>query len=213
MDVVFTGLVAARTPPESLNPTHPPPIPHPSRHADHLSLPVTPGRRRHRPLGRSRTRSYHPCPPLPYNVEAFTSLQFRGTSKSNISEPYHCQHPPFLPSLPPIHPKRSMDKCRTCTKYTKQLSLSLRETSAGNVHSSAKAPFPSHPSIHPYDTLISSHTLICILSKKSNPILQFQHLPKLSSQTCTSLLYCSSAFLTISQTPLRLPPNKHRHIS
>lgn len=120
---------------------------------------------------------------------------------------------PFLPSLPPIHPKRSMDKCRTCTKYTKQLSLPLREKSAGNVHSSAKAAFPSHPSIHPYDTLISSHTLICILSKKSNPILQFQHLPKLSSQTCTSLLYCSSAFLTISQTPLRLPPNKHRHIS
>lgn len=158
MDVVFTGLVAARTPPESLNPTHPPPI-QPCR----SSIPSRdPG-----PSSTSTTREVpNPIlPPLPSLALQrrgvhFTSVQ--GDIKSNISEPYHCQHPSFPPSLPSIPKDPWTNAVHAPSIQNNTLSLSLRETSAGNVHSSAKAPFPSHPSIHPYDTLISSHTLICI---------------------------------------------------
>lgn len=209
MDVVFTGLVAARTPPESLNPTHPPPIP-PCR----SSIPSRdPG-----PSSTSTTREVpNPIlPPLPSLALQrrgvhFTSVQ--GDIKSNISEPYHCQHPSFPPSLPSIPKDPWTNVVHAPSIQNNSLSLSARRAREMYTHQQKPLSLPIHPSIHPYDTLISSHTLICILSKKSNPILQFQHLPKLSSQTCTSLLYCSSAFLTISQTPLRLPPNKHRHIS
>lgn len=52
-----------REPGNRQDPESPPHPRHPSRHVDHPSLPVTPGRRRHRPLGRSRSRSHYPCPP------------------------------------------------------------------------------------------------------------------------------------------------------
>lgn len=132
-------------PPESLNPTHPLPIP-PCR----SSIPsVTPGRRRHRPLGRSRPRSYHPCPPLPYNVELgvhFTSVQ--GDIKSNISEPYHCQHPSFPPSLPSIPKDPWTNVVHAPSIQNNSLSLSARRAREMYTHQQKPLSLPIHPSIH-----------------------------------------------------------------
>lgn len=154
---------------------------------------MTPGRRRYRPFGRSRWRSHYPCPPLPYNDEHewqpvhFTSLM-EGL-KSNISKPYHCQ--------PPHHTSHPSQKIHGQTSYMHQvyknnsLSLSPRDERG-------KCTFILSPS-HPSGT--SSPPMLV----RINPILQFQHLPKLCPQAYTSLLYCSSSLLTISQILLPQP--------
>lgn len=145
MDVVFTGLVAARTPPESLNPTHPPPIP-PCR----SSIPSRdPG-----PSSTSTTREVpNPIlPPLPSLALQrrgvhFTSVQ--GDIKSNISEPYHCQHPSFPPSLPSIPKDPWTNVVHAPSIQNNSLSLSARRAREMYTHQQSPFPFPSiHPSIH-----------------------------------------------------------------
>lgn len=144
MDVVFTGLVAARTPPESLNPTHPPPIP-PCR----SSIPSRdPG-----PSSTSTTREVpNPIlPPLPSLALQrrgvhFTSVQ--GDIKSNISEPYHCQHPSFPPSLPSIPKDPWTNVVHAPSIQNNSLSLSARRAREMYTHQQKPLSLPIHPSIH-----------------------------------------------------------------